>query len=319
MIARSTEPDTHYMSHIRFVPFDPVFIIGPHRSGTTILYKALMESGCFNVTTAYHVLRHDRLLHAHFNAKEQAERDQLRRLFAYKGLTDRQFDAMPITPDIPEEYCYALPRQGRRPMVRANNRQAFLDLCRKVQLIQQPNRPLLLKNPFDTINFIYLARILPHAKFIINHRNPVDVINSQMKALRGIIAEKNEYVALVIPRYRKMWESPLKRSLARALYGGKSPVLFRQVEQFIRRNNDYLTANAPRIEDRAIHVRYLDLCQDPNGALRRILEFVGVAEAAPVDYTALIQPRSSALVQEVDKNRSRILKRNQEYCHIFDV
>lgn len=311
--------DSLYRDRIKSVKFDPVFIIGPHRSGTTILYKALMESGCFNVTTSYHVLRHDSLLHAHFAGTESQERDKLQELFDRKGLKDRKFDSMTISPDIPEEYCFALPRQGRRPMVRHNNRDAFVNFCKKVQFIQNADKPLLLKNPFDTINFAYLSEILPNAKFVINHRNPTDVISSQMNALRAIIREKNEYVALVMRRYRKIYESPIALFVARAIYGGDRSLLYWQTERFIKKNYDYIIENAARIEHRAIHVRYVDLCAHPNETIRDILDFVGVKESEPHDYGALIQPRKSTPAAEVARNRDRILERNRAYCSKFQV
>ncbi len=32
----------------------PVFILGPHRSGTTLLYEMMHANGCFNIVTARH-------------------------------------------------------------------------------------------------------------------------------------------------------------------------------------------------------------------------------------------------------------------------
>lgn len=37
----------------------PVFILGLHRSGTTILYEMLASTGAFDVLTAWHVIEFD--------------------------------------------------------------------------------------------------------------------------------------------------------------------------------------------------------------------------------------------------------------------
>ena len=50
--------------------------------------------------------------------RKRRSSQEIRRLvteFEASGLRDREFDSIKITPDIPEEYAYALDHQGPRP------------------------------------------------------------------------------------------------------------------------------------------------------------------------------------------------------------
>lgn len=317
--AVQNNPDNAYLDRLTEVDFQPVFVIGPHRSGTTILYKTLMETGCFNVTTAYHVINHPRLLSLHFNRQEPQARAELIQLFESKGLKDREFDSIRITPEIPEEYCFALEPQGRRPVLSPKSLRSFIEFCKKVQLIQNPDKPLLLKNPFDTMSFVYIYRMFPKAKFIFIYRHPADVINSQMKTIRSILERKNEYVALVNLRYRQVFDNPIKLALARWIYSGPLPILFYQVSHYLARNCDYVLQNVDRLRQSAHGLTYHEFCQRPNLAIRAILDFVGLQESAPRDYSSLIQPRASTPLPIVVKHRAALEKRNEDYCRRFGV
>lgn len=307
------------MDRLSDVQIRPVFIIGPHRSGTTILYKVLAETSCFNVTTAYHILNQSRLLHLDFHQLEQQARAELNQLFESKGLKDREFDSMKITPDIPEEYCFVLNHQDRRPLLSPANLERFVEFCKKVQLTQQPERPLLLKSPFDTTNFLHIYRTFPNAKFIFIYRHPAEVINSQIRAIRSVLERKNEYVALVWERYRRVFENPAKLALARWIYSESFPFLYYQVSRNIARNCDYVFRNLDTLGANAYGLTYRHLCGDPNAAIRQILGFLNLSEDTPRDYTPLIRPRESTFLPEVAKNRLKIGKRNEAYCRRFGV
>ncbi len=297
--------------------FRPVFIQGHHRSGTTILYKVLAETGLFSVTTAYHVVNKARLAETHATGSEAAARAELERLFESRGLKNRQFDSMPITPDLPEEYAWALKHQGRRPRLDARNLPSFLEFCRDVTAIQNGSRPLLLKNPFDADNFLYMASVLPDGKFICIHRDPVDVVNSQVRTIRSLLEQKNEYVALVNERYRRLFERPAKLALARAMYSARLPLLVTQVARNVARINDRFLKHGHELGNRAVNLTYVELCAQPGRTISRILDFVGLRDDSGRDYASLIKPREPSLLPEVARRREQIRERNAEYCSRF--
>ncbi|HLV02096.1 MAG TPA: sulfotransferase, partial [Acidobacteriota bacterium] len=270
-------PDAPLLSRLEGIEINPVFVIGQHRSGTTILYKILAETNHFNITSVFHILNRHRLLYLHENGQEEAARGELRQKFEALGLKDREFDSIKISDQTPEEYAYALPHQGRKPRLNWENLDAFQTFCRKVQFTQNPRRPLLLKNPFDAANFLFIARAFPTARFVFIHRDPVHVVNSQMKAIRSLLVSKNEYVALVVRRYRRLWEGQRRIAWARWLLSDRWPFLFQQVANEVCSINRYFVKHAPDLpENRYVSLTYPELCRRPGAVVGQVLDFLEV-------------------------------------------
>lgn len=320
-----------YLEQLDSVDLKPVFIVGPHRSGTTILQHVLGQTGCFNVTTAYHVLCHRHLLEQHFTGREEDARQQLRRLFASKGLLseehhglpgrgarDGQQDSVPISPDVPEEYCWAL-KQSRRIIVNPQNLKNFTDFCKKLQVIQDRSRPLLLKNPYDTLNFLYLHRVFPQARFVFIHRNPLEVVNSQVRLVRAMLRKKSEYYAMIIERYRWLCERPIPMRIVAMLLSERFPLLAWQVSHHVSRNFDYVLKNLDRLGDTAIGITYPELCREPDTTVQRILDFLKLREQISQDYSRVLRSREPSFTPDVERWRGWLEKRNQAYCRRFGV
>jgi hypothetical protein len=311
--------DESYLPQLRGLDFRPVFIIGPHRSGTTLLYRVLTESGSFNTTTAYHIVNRNRLLALRATGQEQAARDRLDQWFAENGLRGKEHNSAPITPDLPEEYCFALEHQGKRIIVDQANLPSFNQFCRKLQTIQDPTRPLLLKNPYDTLNFLYLHDHVPNARFIFIFRHPVDVVNSQIRLLRQMIHQKSEYHALMFHRLRELYDNPVKLALARLVYSEHLPLMILQTSRYVSRNCDYILNNVEKLGNSAMGLTYPQLCGDTNNQIRRILNFLELEEKTPCDYSKLIRGREPAVLPEVESRREWINKRNEAYCRRFGL
>jgi hypothetical protein len=320
-----------YLGQLDSVDFQPIFIIGPHRSGTTILQHVLGQTGCFNVTTAYHVLYRNHLLKLHFAGRERDAREELSRLFASKGLQAEEHhglpgraqreghhDSVPISPEVSEEYCWALD-QSRRIVVGPKNLKSFTDFCKKVQLIQVRSRPLLLKNPYDTLNFLYLHEAFPRARFVVIHRNPLEVVNSQVRLMRAMLRKKSEYYAMIIDRYRWLCEHPIPMKVVGTLFSERLPFLAWQVSHHVSRNFDYVLENLDKLGDTAISVTYPELCREPGQTMRRILDFLKLREETPQDYSRLLRSREPSYAPDVEKWRVWLEKRNQAYCRRFGV
>jgi hypothetical protein len=311
--------DQTYITQIQGLDFRPIFIIGPHRSGTTLLYRVLMETGSFNTTSTFHVVNRDRLLALRATGQEQAARAELDRWFADHGLRGKEHNSMPITPDLPEEYCFALEHQGKRIVVDRRNLPSFNQFCRKVQMVQDPSRPLLLKNPFDTLNFLYLYDHVPHARFIFIHRHPVDVVISQIRVLRQMIHQRSEYHALMFHRLRSLYDNPVKLALARLVYSKHLPLMIMQTSHYVSRNCDYILENVDKLGDAAMGLTYPQLCGDTNHQVARILSFLDLKEETPQDYSWIIRSREPAVLPELRSRREWLIKRNEAYCKRFGL
>ena len=64
-------PDQDYIQDLEQVDFQPVFILGMHRSGTSILYKMLTATDTYNPVTAYHLINYNELLSNYHQQKEE--------------------------------------------------------------------------------------------------------------------------------------------------------------------------------------------------------------------------------------------------------
>lgn len=320
-----------YLERLDSVDLQPVFIIGTHRSGTTILQHVLGQTGCFNVTTAYHVLYSKHLLALHFTDREQLAREELRSLLASKGLLAEEHhgvpgktprnknpDSVPIGPDVSEEYCWAL-EQSRRIVVQPQNLKSFIDFCKKLQLIQDRSRPLLLKNPYDTLNFLYLQKVFPQARFVFIHRNPLEVVNSQVRLMRAMLRKKSEYYAMIIERYRWVCEHPIAMKVVGTVFSERLPFLAWQVAHHVSRNFDYVLQNLDKLGNTAMGVTYPELCREPGQTMRRILDFLKLREETPQDYSRLLRSREPSIVPDVERWRVWLQKRNRAYCQRFGV
>ena len=310
-------PDQPLLSRIQDLPFKPVFIMGDHRSGTTLLYDLLARTGRFNIVTAYHVIRYGELLSNHVEGRTDQAKKDLEAQFERLGIMDRKIDNVDINPDTPEEYAWFLrgiPRLNRLNLGR------FTEACRKVQFISGPERPLLLKNPWDyDRNFLRVARLFPDAPMIFIHRNPVDVVNSRLKAARVTFAEKNEYGALISPRYEKMFKRRVGVHLMRFLFSDTWNLGFRLTNRHVGRAADYYLDHVGELpESRYTWVRYEDLCADPNASVGRLMAFLKMTPESTPDLSALIAPRQPRLLPAVEAHLPEVGRRLERYCRAFD-
>lgn len=317
MDARS-ELDKPYLSMLEDVTFQPVFIMGDHRSGTTILYKVLGASGCFNIVTAYHIINYRQLLYNHVHGRVDAAKEELRQLFQTRDVKDRVFDRMVVDPDLPEEYGFLF-STGFRQQLSPENLATLVELCKKIQVTSDPTKPLMLKNPWDYfLNFTYVKQVFPTSKFVFIHRNPLDVVSSQLHAIRSSLEEKNEYVALIGEWYRELFRKPIKRQMARAMFGRRFNMGLRMVTRHVHRATDYYLAHVADLpQGDVMSVRYEDLCAAPNQTIHSILEWLQVDDGGAVDYDAMIQARNAPRQAEVDAHARQIYQRMKPYFESF--
>jgi hypothetical protein len=292
------------------VDFDPVFIIGDHRSGTTVLYQALARTRAFNVVTAYHVIRNRDFVPNYLAGREEEARRELANELAGRGLTDRVIDGVMVTPDLPEEYGFAIDR-STRPRLRRSTLPALIDLCRRLRLTGG-DRPVLLKNPWDVLGFAFVKQSMPRAKLIFVHRHPLAVMSSQLAATRSLFAARNEYVAMLSPWYRQLFDQPIRLRLARAATGRPGPrIVSRHVKKATRYYLDHI--DAVPFGD-YVEVRYEDLCAAPAATIARVLGFLGLPAAAADGAADVVRPRRAAVLPEVLERYRQVRDTMAAYC-----
>ncbi len=311
-------PDQPYLDRLRNIRFQPVFIVGDHRSGTTLLYQMLADTGCFHVVTAYHVIQYGEILTNAIQGREAVARKELAERFIRLGLTDRIIDGVRVTPGLPEEYGFIIDPENNRPQLTAATLPRFTEMCKKIQFTAGDDKPLLLKNPWDVLRFREIHESFPEARFIFIHRHPEAIINSQVRAIRSSLEKKNDYIALIAPWYAKLFHQPLRLALARTLFSAKWPFWKRMTPRHIVKVANYYMANIASIpKDKYISVRYEDLCTDPDAAIAGMMRFAGVTPATRVSYRDFIEPRAPKILPEVHENFEKIRPRLRPFLRHY--
>jgi len=309
--------DEKYMDKLKNISFNPVFIIGLQRSGTSILYKILGETGQLNVVTTYHLLKYNELLKNHINKLENKAKNDLNKLFKKKGLTDREIDKIPVTSNYVHEYTYLFSEKDYPRNITLKNKWLFENLCKKIMFISENDNCLLLKNTYEYRHFLFIKSIYPNAKFIFIHRNPIDVISSTMRAWQIVYKNKNKFTALFFKRYNQYYENPLSLLAARINYSSPfPPAVFKVIRNSIK-DTKYFLKNIRHLKnDDYISVKFEDLCSEPEEIITNILEFLHIK--SNIDFSEFIKPRNLSLTPEVRILKNFIFKKMRPYFEYFE-
>jgi hypothetical protein len=280
MNRKAPPADQPYLAQLKAMPSTLVFIMGCHRSGTSMLHHLLAHTGQVNYLTTYDIVHYDSLLANRVTGREAAVKAALQKRLGEEK--DRGLDNLPVGADLPEEYRFILTTfdipmgwQSRRhideifaPHLTPRTFDRFQELCRKKHFLAPEDRPLVLKDPADYyFNFFEVHKMLPQAKFIFIHRHPLPVLNSYLQSFGALMDNKSSYWALLDPGYARFFTRPsLRRTLATISMRTNwytRLVLKRLLESF-----RYYLDNITRLpEDRYAVLRYEDLCQDSAGSL----------------------------------------------------
>ncbi len=307
-------PDEAHLHLLDQVDFSPIFIMGDHRSGTTALYQILVETGCFNYVNAYHIIKYDEILDNYINGNQEETYQALETLFKSLEISDRVFDKVKPTPDLPEEYGFILKNSGYESYLNPENLLLFKELCQKIQFTSYPQKPLLLKNPWCFPHFMYIKSVFPEAKFIFIHRHPIPVMNSKLKAVRLMLSVHSSYTELISKRYQEIFNNPIRRSLFRVLYSSFLGLgLDRVIQQSILSTTYFLDHIQSLPTTDYISIRYEDLCQNPESTILEILAFLKLETKTSLNYEELIQTRPLNLLPEVQNSYDKICSKLKPY------
>lgn len=276
----NTPPDAPYVGQLQALPSSLIFIMGCHRSGTSLLHHLLAYTGQVNYLSAYDVIHYDTLLYNRVTGREAQARAALQQLL--EAEKNRGLDHLPVGADLPEEYRFILTTftlsfswQSRRrideifaPHLTPHTLDKFLQLCRKKHFLAPHDQPLVLKNPADYyFNFLTVHQMLPQAKFIFIHRHPLHVLNSYLQSFGALLETKSRYWALLDQGYSHYFGLvPIKRLIA-ALSMRTNWYTRLVIARLVASFRYYLDNIAQIPQDQYVAIRYEDLCHDPQGCL----------------------------------------------------
>jgi len=305
----SENSDEAYLGKLGPLPDRLIFLLGPHRSGTTYLHQALVDTGAFDYISYYDSVEFDRLIVNQETGRREAVIQSLREEMESFGPT-RGVDHMEINPLHAEEYGFLLERRFFLEKRYHNVQQAapisntdfepLKTLCRKKRFLSPERKPLILKNPIDFYDgFIRISENFPASQFIFIHRHPLAVFNSHILFWRNLIKSKNPWVAKIDRAYDAVFDSPL---LLQAIHlSTLSPrglqLLF---EKYCNAYDFYINHIQSLASDRIVSLRYEDLCKTPLDVLRRIIHKLDL----PIDEECLDarpSPRKTAILPEVER------------------
>jgi hypothetical protein len=312
------KPDDQHLEKIQHQTFQPVFILGFHRSGTSILYKMLSSTDCFNPATAYHLINYDELLDTHLNHQTEQAKKELTKLFKTQGLDDRAIDTLKVTADFAEEYGFFLDHYTNQMNISKTNVKIFKQLCQKIQFIAENNKPILLKNPYDFSNFLFLKSVFPNAKFIFIHRHPLKTISSTISAVSLILQEKNFYTKLLSKTYNKIYENPLLLTSLRCLFSRFSFISCLFLTVYSANKTRFYLNNIEKLSaEDYVSITYEELCKHPQKNITDIMQRLNLTPTNEVRYSEMIKPRKIKLHPIVLSLRKFIYKMMHRYCTVF--
>ena len=302
------------MEALKDVSYDPVFLMGFHRSGTTLLYQLLNGTSAFSSLTCYHILTYDELLANFIEGTQEEAKRRLDQLLVAKQVADRKIDGLRVHADFTEEYCFLLENQTGERQLNEKSFHLFDEMCRKLRYASNTRKPLLLKNPWDFPNFLYIKNALPNARFVFIHRHPFSVINSQLHAIRSLLEDKNEYTAMLSRRYERAWRNPLKIFAGRHVYSSRLPLLIRRVSAWAIRGAQYYLENIGALSKKDyLSIRYEDLCENRDGQMHSMLSFLEVRLEGDIHSGREIQPRTLSMSPDLARWKHRIYSSMASY------
>jgi hypothetical protein len=323
--------DAPYLAQLDALPSELVFIMGCHRSGTSMLYHLLAYTGQLDYVSAYDIIKYDELLYNRITGREAQVKADLQRVLQQEAT--RGLDDLPVGADLPEEYRFLmhdetppvifnikkrLDKLFFAPHLTPRSMDAFMQICRKKRFLAGDDRPLVLKNPSDYyFNFWAVHQMLPQARFIFIHRHPLPVLNSYLHGFPGILTRRSNYAALLDKRYGALFgRFPLRRQLFLAAFRSKMIsrlLLTRLIESF-----EYYIAHIAKLPpEQYVSVRYEDLCADPAGCLSGIGKQLGL-DLVPRVPAKFVAPRHLHIPEGVKRHyASRVddMAPYLEHCH----
>jgi len=291
---------------------NPVFILGLHRSGTTLLYEMLAASGCFNIITARHVICFDELRNG--SVDRERSRSRFRERFARLGLSNRGVDIVDVGPDTPEEYGFILDNLHAGMSITKRHFHVFRSICEVIQSDYGCDQPLLLKNPWDFDHGRLIKTLIPDARIVYIHRNPFHVLSSLYRVVVTATTRRDAYLSMLSDRYASLAGSEFPWRAVQRLGAAKGGLLARGlIHQAARSASGYLKNVRTSPAGGRIDVRYETLCRQPHETMAAIIEFLGV-NGEQVDYRAMIGTHTSQVVPEIARERDLVLGKLSDYA-----
>lgn len=234
------------------------FIVGPPRSGTTLLYQVLAATGAFTYVTNFAArfwmapalaLRIEQALDLHGGGSLDFESD-VGRTGGWAG---------------PHEFGYFwdrwfAPEETHHLQDRTLERVDAGSLARELAAMERVDgRPLLFKNVRVGFHASFLDRVLEDAVFVLCRRDPLYTMQSILQTRQRVLGDAQAWWSIRPAAYPDLKDLPAEEQIAG------------QVHHTLTE----MRAELDRLEeDQWTGVTYEALCEDPTGTVEQVAEIV---------------------------------------------
>ncbi len=185
--------------------------------------------------------------------------------------------------------------------------------------VEGKNKKLLLKNPWDFSNFLFIKKNLPQAKFVFIHRHPVPVMNSSIKALRVLKDKKTVYSDIISPTARKLSRNPILSLIAKLLLFSYLPFVLFIIVEHHRRDANRFMKNIKHLDKKDyVNITYEELCKNPSETMAEIVNLLNIKEKNLDRFNKFIEPRTLNISKDVKRMQGYIMKRMKKYCKFLN-
>ena len=293
----------------RNIPIDrPIFIIGPYRSGTTILEQIIAEhSGVghfwyltnmntLSPVTGYYTLRlfhatgfldRDPILSIHNPRIKYTVYSAYECEKVWSRSTRSQWDDN--CTDLTVGADYSDPSFERY----------LVSMIRRHMLVEKADR-FINKNPVNCLRMPYLRKLFPDARFVYIVRDPIDTIVSHHLA-----AANMQRIIYPDPRIKRCFQEELNIDMlseriktanyARTLELDREHPLLGIANQWVDMQTTALDhiAGEPGLADQVLHLRYEEMVSQPVPVLEQVWDFVDLRDEEAEAITHAYAPRLS--------------------------
>ena len=206
----------------------------------------------------------------------------------------------------------------------------FLDHLRKMLLLRGGNR-YVSKGNYNVTRIEYLADLLPDARFVVPIRHPVAHVESLMRQhkLFSEYSARDGRVAEYLRAAGHFEFGPQRvpvnidrkdaRQIADAWSAGEDDLGYAVMWRSIYSHVSALMRMHDDLDKRIALIRYEDLCQDTDGALRRLARFCELDEGIDALLARMpeVSPREPDAFQLSEQQRARIWDATAETAQSF--
>lgn len=253
-----------------------VFLLGCQRSGTTWLHLQLARTQRFRFVSAADICAGEDL-----------------------NFDSRGIDSIPAGPDTPEEYGLIINGGGLRydqPDTTEITLPRLQALCASKAEREGCDRPLLLKSPPDYPGGIArLTSAFPEAHFVALQRHPLHTLQSQVRAWRQAVLQRQPYLNHIDRGYRTFMDDAPRRMQWGIFLHTRAGVEW-LADSILRAQLGFMELQDAWCGSNLVTIRYEDLCANQDGGFARLSAFLGIELPRPPLVPA---PRDEPITPEV--------------------